>query len=240
MKVVRVHIIGWTASFRHPTFISGYQPTLPVPPLSTIYGLLSAAKGELVTPEESIVGYVFQSKGKALDLETIYELEKLLKAKSNVVTREILIEPELFLYLPDMAFKRYFRQPYYPLLLGRSTELVMVKEIKEVELEKKANVRIGGSILPFDPALQIAGKLQALPTHFSDSIPRYAKGTQPFYLLETDFTGKTINYRPQIYEQEIDYDKEKDWGVYFHGGGISKKSAADNLETAHKRLPKGF
>ena len=85
MKYLRILIEGWTASFRYPAFISGFQPTLPVPPLSTIYGLLSAAKGELVTPDETNVGFVFDYDAKAVDLETIYELKGLKGNKSNYI-----------------------------------------------------------------------------------------------------------------------------------------------------------
>ena len=45
MNVYRIYITGWTASFRYPNMISGFQATLPVPPLSTIIGMSSAAKG---------------------------------------------------------------------------------------------------------------------------------------------------------------------------------------------------
>lgn len=224
MKVARIHVCGWTASFRYPTFVSGFQPSLPVPPLSTVYGLLSAARGELVTPNETAVGFVFQSKGKAIDLETIYELQDTaLQAKSNVVRREILFEPELFLYLPDLDFADYFKTPAYPLLLGRSTELVAVKKIERVELVRKENARVGGTIFPFSPTLKVSGKLQALPTHFTDEMPRQAVGTQPFCLVETDFSGKSLNLRPQIYAEEIYCDTEKDWGIYFYGGSFSEK-----------------
>jgi CRISPR-associated protein Cas5t len=224
MKVARIHICGWTASFRYPTFVSGFQPSLPVPPLSTIYGLLSAAKGEIVTPNETAVGFIFQSKGKAVDLETIYELQDTaLQAKSNVVRREILFEPELYLYLPDLNFAKHFKTPAYPLLLGRSTELVTVKQIKVIELAQKENVRVGGSIFPFSPNLKVSGKLQALPTHFTDQMPRQAVGTKPFCLVETDFSGKSLNLRPQIYDKKIHYDAEKDWGIYFYGGSFGEK-----------------
>ena len=64
MRVLRVHLMGWTASFRYPIFVTGYQPTLPVPPVSTIYGLISAAKGEYVIPEQTKVGYVIKVKRK--------------------------------------------------------------------------------------------------------------------------------------------------------------------------------
>ena len=47
MQLLRVGLSGWTASFRYPAFISGFQPTLPVPPLSTIYGILVGREGGL-------------------------------------------------------------------------------------------------------------------------------------------------------------------------------------------------
>jgi len=189
-------------------FISGFQPTLPVPPLSTIYGLLSAAKGNLVTPSDTAVGYVFRSQGKAVDLETIYELSEPLKAKSNICKREMLFEPELFLYLDKLEFASFFRKPYYPLLIGRQTELAMVEEIKEVNLEKRSNVPIGGCVIPF-PMDGIYGVIQALPTHFSDDIPRKAVGTRPFYLVD-----RFIRYD----KQPILFDSEKKWGVFIHHG----------------------
>ena len=109
MKVLRVHINGWVASFRNPLFISGFQPTLPLPPLSTLYGLLSAARGDWVTPDDASIGFIFQSQGKAEDLETVYEFfyktatkMKPNVAKSNVCKREFLVSPELYLYTPAM------------------------------------------------------------------------------------------------------------------------------------------
>ncbi|MCI0487772.1 MAG: type I-B CRISPR-associated protein Cas5b [Blastocatellia bacterium] len=218
MKVARIYIRGWTASFRYPAFISGFQPTLPVPPLSTIYGLLSAAKGEMVTPSDARVGFVFQSHGKTVDLEAIYELHGTpLHANTNVVKRELLYEPELFLYVDNLDFVDHFRQPHYPLLLGRSTELAVVVKSEPFELEERSNVRIGGSIFPFSAESGVTGVLQSLPTHFTDEIPRRAIGTRPFCLVETDFSGKMKNKRPLLYGRTIHYDAENDWGVYMHG-----------------------
>ena len=42
MRIYRIEITSWTASFRYPNIISGYQPTLCVPPLSTVLGLINA------------------------------------------------------------------------------------------------------------------------------------------------------------------------------------------------------
>ena len=202
MKYLRILIEGWTASFRYPAFISGFQPTLPVPPLSTIYGLLSAAKGELVTPDETNVGFVFDYDAKAVDLETIYELKGLKGNKSNVAKREFLFNPSLYLYTDDLEFKKYFKNPAYPIL---SSDLAIISEIKEIEMEKKNNVKLGKTILPF--GIEGAfGIIQALPTHFSDSIPRKAIGTKPYLLMNQFFD----------YSGDCYFDSELNWGVWIH------------------------
>lgn len=205
MKFLRVKINGWTASFRYPTFISGFQPTLPVPPLSTIYGLLSAVKGENITPNDTNVGFVFESEGKTTDLETIYELKGLKDNKTNVIKREILYNPKLYLYLDNLEFKKYFEKPEYPVLLGRSSDLACISEIKEVNLEKKSDVKLGKTILPFN-VKEAFGVIQSLPTHFSEEIPRKANGTQPWILMNNFFE----------YSDEIYYDNELKWGIWIH------------------------
>ena len=63
--------------------ISGFQPTLPLPPLSALYGLLTAAKGDWVTPHDAAIGFVFKSNGKAVDLETVYEFGGKLVANQT-------------------------------------------------------------------------------------------------------------------------------------------------------------
>lgn len=205
MKFLRILIEGWTASFRYPTFISGFQPTLPVPPLSTIYGLLSAVKGDLVTPIDTSVGFVFESEAKSVDLETIYELRGLTGNKSNVAKREFLFNPKLYLYLDNFDFKEFFEKPSYPILLGRSSDLAYINEIREVELKKKSSVNLGKTILPFgtDGAF---GMIQALPTHFSEDIPRKAIGTKPYILMDQFYN----------YSDECFYDEEYDWGIWIH------------------------
>ncbi len=208
MECLRIILSGWTASFRYPVFISGFQPTLAVPPLSTIYGLLSAAKGEIVSPDETRVGYLFTSQSKNIDLETIYELEKNLTAKSNIMKREILYEPKLYLYINNLAMEKYFRRPKYQLLLGRSSDLCMVEQITKIKLEKyKEEIMIGNTILPF-PMEGISGVIQALPTHFTEDIPRKAQGTKMFCIVKDMY-----RYRGA----EFLYDNSFDWGVYMHG-----------------------
>jgi CRISPR-associated protein Cas5t len=205
MKALRVHLRGWTASFRYPGFAVMVHPSLPMPPLSTLYGLLSAARGEPVTPHDTSLGFVFESRGEAHDLETTYELDGVLSAKTNVVNRQVLFEPELWLYLSNLDFAPLFRRPHYPLLLGRSTELVQVVSIQEVNLEQKVNARFGRTAVPF-PQTGLSGSLHALPTHFTTDIPRKAVGTRPFMLLE----------QWQTCPATLPFDVERGWGVWMH------------------------
>ena len=206
MKIQRIPLRGWAASFRYPMFMIGFQPTLPIPPYSTVYGLISAACGRIVTPKDFSVWYVFKSVAKAVDLETIYEIsgKTALRAKSNVVRREFLFNPELYVYLEDEHIAESFRHPHYPLLLGRSTELAFAEEIREIELVfVEGEFMLGGTILPFPPVRSLNGIVQALPTHFSNTFPRKPLGTRPFFLVKDlqKFKGKG------------GVDEEKGWGV---------------------------
>lgn len=205
MKVLRIRITGWVSSFRNPLFISGFQPTLPLPPLSAIYGMLTAAKGEWVTPHDTSIGFVFRSNGKAVDLETVYEFAGKLEAKSNINRREFLVDPELYLYTPEMWLREAFERPHYPLLLGRSSDLATVKSIAEIELENRAETTYQNTILPF-PDSQLYGQVQALPTHFTVEIPRRPCGTRAYCLIteRIKYTGNVL------------HDPEKNWGVYLH------------------------
>ncbi len=205
MKVIRIHITGWVASFRNPLFISGFQPTLPIPPLSALYGLLTAAKGDWVTPYDAAIGFVFKTGGRAVDLETVYEFGGGLDAKSNINKREFLIQPQLYLYTPEMWLREAFERPHYPLLLGRSSDLATVKSIKEIQLHNVSETMYQDTLLPF-PDAQLFGQVQALPTHFTAEIPRRPCGTRAYCLIteKIKYTGDVL------------HDPEKNWGVYLH------------------------
>src|SRR5699024_4724676 len=115
MKVHRIDITAWTASFRYPNLISGVQPTLEAPPLSTVLGILNAASGQYLRHQQLEIGYYFEFLGKTFDLETIYMIrsnskgQPSNKAKSNVIEREFMADVKLFLYLKDETILDYLR-----------------------------------------------------------------------------------------------------------------------------------
>jgi len=208
--MLRIKIKSWTSSFRYPTFQSGYQPTLPVPPLSTIQGLLSAAKGDIVSLSEiPFFGYVFISNGRGVDLERIYALGK---PETDVIKREILFDNILYLYLPE-EWEKCFRSPKFQLLLGRSTDIATVEKISKIELEEKTNIPVGGTIVPMDSGLP--GLVHALPVEFDYSTsPRKVKIVRPFVVLP--FPKNSAQRRRQTYQHRLPYDPEVDIGVWIY------------------------
>jgi CRISPR-associated protein Cas5t len=212
MQTYRVKLSGWTASFRHPQLVTGMQPTLPVPPPSTIYGLVASAAGQWVNPAQCSLAYVFESKGTATDLETIYQFSKSDDAKSNVILREWLCDWQLWLYFKDRAWAKRFEEPVFPLVLGRQQELahVEIQEdsiVKEVSLEQ-APTTLRGTTVPF-PFWEVAGMVMALPLAMSPTLPRQAVGVRPWQLLRES---------TKVTSPDVWHDAELSQGVYFLGG----------------------
>lgn len=213
MKFYRIKISSWTASFRYPNILSGFQPTLEVPPLSTVLGLINACAGKYLKYEDVRIGYCFEFGAKGVDLETIYQIERTEKntprndVKSNILRREFLYDCCLYLYLQDEEIVSYFRTPCFPLLLGRSSDLATVDAIEELELEpiREAD-RIYGQIVPFRGNF-LPGGIQALPQYFTDEIPRRNLGTIPYTIISCKSVcvrTKIPAYRDVIAGKEVD------------------------------------
>lgn len=213
MKFYRIKISSWTASFRYPNIISGYQPTLDVPPVGTVLGLMNACSGKYLRHTGLNLGYYFDYGAKAVDLETIYQVEGHEKGfpknavKSNIMNREFLYDCRLFVYVEDLELVSFFRNPYFQLLLGRSGDLATVESVEEVDLplvERAEHIR--GQVVPFKGHF-LPGVLQALPKYFTDTIPRRNIGTEAYTVIShDDMTGDTgvSAFRDVIDGKEVD------------------------------------
>jgi len=229
MEVYRINITSWTASFRYPNIISGIQPTLDVPPLSTVLGLINAAAGRYLKHSNLKIGYYFRYEAKGEDLETIYQYKGLKDSKtkafkkdqfgnymvanknitSNIVLRQFLFNNQLSIYLNDTEIVNFFKSPFYQLVLGRSNDLATVESITKIQLgTKSAATKIRGQIIPFKGNF-LPGQIQALPSYFSDTIPRNNLGTAPFSVI-----GHTSSIASD--NLEVFYDDENDVDIYFH------------------------
>lgn len=217
MKVYRIEISSWTSSFRYPNVISGYQPTLLVPPLSTVLGLINACAGNYIDHHQLEIGYYFEYGAASTDLETIYQVGLTGKGtpdnkmKSNVLQREFLYDCKLFLYLKEEKLVEYFRNPRFQILLGRSNDLASVEGIEVRELQEMNTAsRIKGQIVPFS-GHYLPGVIQALPVYFTDTLPRKNLGTQAFSVIPYqmgDFPTNIHAFEDTIKDRKID--------IYFH------------------------
>lgn len=214
MDVFKIDITSWTASFRYPNIISGFQPTLEVPPISTVLGLINAASGKYQNYNQLGIGYYFEYQAKAVDLETIYQIQSnkgtpTNNAKSNIIQREFLIDTFLRVYLVDEHIANFFRSPYYPILLGRMNDLASVQgKVEKMTLTKITNAeKLRGQIVPFANHY-LPGQIQALPKYFTNSFPRNNLGTEAY---------SVINYKNNVSGNiEAFRDEEKEIDIYFH------------------------
>ncbi|SRR5690554_577814 len=217
MKVYRITIRSWTASFRYPNIISGFQPTLLVPPVSTVLGFLNACSGNYLKHHDLSLGYYFDYGAKSVDLETIYQVEINNKGipknqmKSNVIKREFLFDCRLILYLTTDKYIDFVSSPVFQILLGRSNDLATIEKIELIELMEVSKAdKIKGQVIPFAGNF-LPGLLQALPKYFTDTIPRSNIGTEPYSVIPfdvDDFATNITAYRDTIDEKEVD--------IYFH------------------------
>lgn len=116
MHAIRVVLGAPFASFRHPFFVTGHQPSFDAPPPSTIHGLTAAALGSWPIAAEFWFGLHFTYRAKGRDLEhqhittalgagtrTFVDPERKVRATTDItvqpVTREFLFGNTLTLYL---------------------------------------------------------------------------------------------------------------------------------------------
>jgi CRISPR-associated protein Cas5t len=149
LDLLRVEIAGEVTSFRYPHFTQGYQPTYEMPPPSTIYGMICAAVGRYLTDEEREAlrfGYIFRHNGKFVDyMEHLHFDDPIQPFPFD---RELLFRPRLMLYLTGLDLETAFRAPVYPIVLGRSQDLVGVQSVEWVTGQRVDQGYLEHTLLP--------------------------------------------------------------------------------------------
>lgn len=218
MKLYRIKISSWTSSFRYPNIISGFQPTLDVPPVSTVLGIINACAGKYQEFDRLEIGYYFDYQAKAVDLETIYQVERhkekghpLNQVKPNIINREFLFDCRLFIYVKEEQLTHFFESPHYQLVMGRSNDLATIEEIKEIEAEEIRDAqKVKGQVIPLK-GNYLPGVIQALPKYFTNTIPRNTLGTEAYTVISCH--DRYVSTALTAYRDEID-GKEVD--IYMH------------------------
>jgi CRISPR-associated protein Cas5t len=189
MDALKVVLESSTASFRVPYF-PAFQKSLPVPPISTVIGIISCALGERVRLKGlHFLGYIFTYEGIAFDAWTAHMWDRSASgevkyAGTNIITREVLSNARLTLYLPvKELWKGIFWRPSGILSLGRSEDLAYVEvPPKVVKLEKVSSGEVRGVLLPKE--LGGVGQALRLPIYFSWAEPRTPVATDLFFIID--------------------------------------------------------
>ncbi|MCA2178489.1 CRISPR-associated helicase Cas3' [Nonomuraea glycinis] len=160
VQAVRVDLYAPVASFRDPMF-PGVSRCLPVPPPSTVRGMLAAATGRASEPIQ--LGLAAFAEGRGLDAETYHPIAadgsnpavagRVAPGKGGMTIRDrpFLIGVRLTIWIPAPEGDRIaqaLRRPVWGLRLGRSQDLVHVVSIREVTLHPTERARVGHALAP--------------------------------------------------------------------------------------------
>ncbi|GAA2110113.1 CRISPR-associated protein Cas5 [Streptomyces synnematoformans] len=158
----RLEFYAPVASFRDP-FFPGLSRCLPIPPPSTVRGLLAAATG---APAEPLAfGMAAWADGQGVDAETYHPIDatgvnpaaggrvRAGKGGTTVRNRPFLTGVHLTVWLPGEEGDRIagaFRRPRWPLRLGRSQDLVHLQQRTQVMLHPAGEAGVVGHALAPD------------------------------------------------------------------------------------------
>lgn len=160
--VLIVSVSAPVASFRRP-LDHNYQRTLPLPPPTTLLGIAGAALGlpdrELWDPQAGwsdlrVSTWMDEPPGKARDMWTVLKIISGKLGERSPYFRELLFYVRYKLayggttsQLEELA--RAFRDPVFPLSLGRDDELMFVEDVTLCHAGAGDSV-FGGTVLPCD------------------------------------------------------------------------------------------
>ncbi len=204
MRVLKIVLEGTMASFRYPHFMLSIQPTFPLPPPATIYGHICSALGEWIEPQGLTFAYHFTSAGSGEDLEHIHVLSastgklpgtglpKVLEGNVNPFTRHVLLFPRLVLYLNQPDWIEAFRSPCYPVVLGRSQDLACYTSVEIIELERRQDIYLEHTLLPYQMATQTAVGVVALMPRWLNYAKRREPSFERYVMLQQRVSGGSL------------------------------------------------
>ncbi|MGD9482795.1 CRISPR-associated protein Cas5 [Streptomyces sp. TRM70308] len=148
------------ASFRDPLF-PRLNHGLPVPPPSTVRGLLAAATGE---PAETLpLGIAAWAEGGGVDAETYHPISadganpavagrvRAIKGGMTIRDRPFLAHVHLTVWLPGKDGERVaraLRRPRWPLRLGRSQDVVHPRAVVPAVLRPAKDAVVDHALAP--------------------------------------------------------------------------------------------
>lgn len=175
VDAVRAEFYAPVASFRDPMF-PGKTRCLPVPPPSTLRGMLAAATGNPAEPVT--LGFAARAYGGGIDLETYHPVNtdgsnpavagRVRPGKGGMTVRDrpFLAMLEVTVWIPEPDAERIaaaLRRPAWGLRLGRSQDAVHLRSLTRVRLKPADSAVVGHALAPVDGHADPAAMTVRLP-----------------------------------------------------------------------------
>lgn len=204
MNFLKVKCIGGFNSYRQPDFHT-YHKSLPLPPKTTIAGMLGGALG--LSPEEVNenwllnkrlqIGIIGKSNGQVKDLWRIRKYKgKSANFTTSPLVREIHYDNQYTLYFQcseDNDFEiiqSALTNPKWALSLGREDELIKILSVELVDLKTVENAKLTNTVVGFD-------------------VNEFGYSIDETYLFSS-VNGNLLNLRPVIIRSPISFKYDKD------------------------------
>lgn len=196
-EVLEIQLEGWTATPRLPFVISGNTLCMPVPSYSCILGLIGCCLGRLIEPSEVKVGFCYTFDETASDLETRHRLVvdgariKPHSKGTDAHSREFHTLPKLTIWLNRTDWQPFFDEPIGTPSLGRSQDILTIKNVNKITVTSVASAKIRGTMLPFNSTLQTPGQLFQLAEAYRENDEvgqgRFATKSSVFIAIPSKF-----------------------------------------------------
>lgn len=160
-RILCVSVRAPVASFRRP-LDHNYQRTLPMPPPTTLMGIAGAALGlsdRELWAEDSPLAHAKVAVWMDTEPARARDMWTLLKIKGGRMERSPYFRELLFFVRYTLLYgggetlllklERAFRNPVYPLSLGREDELLLVEDAALADASE-GEPRFRGTVLPGD------------------------------------------------------------------------------------------
>ncbi len=172
-EFIYLDIRGETASFKVPQVYQGFLISLPLPPYSTILGILSRICGKEISPRDCRVAFRYTHEGVGKDLEKYHRWKRLGSGKYTYVktavrAREVHYHPRLQILIDNTDLLEEVCTPKQYPTLGRSQDISWIRRAEIVEGEELGKGVVSHTFLKFEDTGRslITGSLYNIPEYF--------------------------------------------------------------------------
>ena len=213
-KVLEIQFSGWTATPRLPFVLSGNALCMPVPPYSTILGIIGCCLGRFVSPNEVMVGFQYLYDTVSLDIETRRRLQfdgKKIKNHdkgSDAYAREFHTNPHLTIWIDRLDWEDYFESPVGTPALGRSQDLLHIEKVCVKEVSSVSEADLKGCMIPFNSDYQIPGQLVQIAESYveGEGIGSGRVPVNPMMFVAVHGDGRGVHVSiPNLYQTQEEH-----------------------------------